>query len=204
MNRHDGIGKIIICRMETVNRTLGRLALLFLLMMHPASMMADYYDTDLLMILSKILPRIVSMSSLDPSEGVPIRVCIVHEDVDRPAAEHFETLLKRNSSDGGDVHGLQSKRTDFSHMAACGKSQLIFLFDARPATVAPALSEAKKFQAIVAAYNTALLSQGADISLFVGRSVMPYLNLSSLKDKNISLDTILLRVSKIYGREKGQ
>ena len=191
-------------RSDIVNRALGRLVLLFLLMMNPASVMADYYDTDLLSIFSKILPRIVSMSSLDPSEGAPINVCIVHEDVDRPAAEHFETLLRQNTLNGEHVHRLQSIRTDFSHVSACGESQLVFLFDAPPAAVEQALSETKKLRTIVAAYNTALLSQGADISLFVGRSVMPYLNLRSLKEKKIRLDTILLRVSKLYGQENGR
>jgi hypothetical protein len=124
--------------------------------------------------------------------------------VDRPAAERFEAMLKQNTSNGGGTRGLQSIRTDFSHVSACGKSQLIFLFDSDPESVARALSEAKKIQAMVAAYNNMLLSRGADIGLFVGRSVMPYLNLGSLKDKNISLDTILLRVSKIYGRENGR
>lgn len=184
-----------------MNRPIIRLGLLFVLILNPVSMMADYYDTDVLTIFSKILPRIVSMSSLDPSEGAPINVCIVHEDVDMPAAKHFEALLKQNTLNSGPVQRLQSIRTDFSHISTCGKSQLIFLFDARPATVARALSEAKKIQAIVAAYNTMFLSEGVDISLYVGRSVKPYLNLRSLKDKNISLDTMLLRVSKIYGQE---
>lgn len=204
MIRHSDIRKYID-RLDIVNRPLGRLALLFLLLlMNPSSMMADYYDTDLLTIFSKILPRIVSMSSLQPSEEEPIRVCIVHEDVDRPAAERFETMLRQNTSNGGDAHGLQSIRTDFSHVSACGKSQLLFLFDANPESVSRALSEAKKIQAMVAVYNNILLSRGADIGLFVGRSVMPYLNLHSLQDKNITLDPILLRVSKIYRRENGR
>ena len=170
------------------------------LLFGPLPLQAEYYDTSLLTIFSKILPRIVALSSLAPKHGETLGVCIVHQDVDAPAAEQFATLLKRTA----EAHSVESIQTDFDHISACRQYPLVFLFDASPETVSKALSELKSPQPLVAAYDTRMLSEGADISLFVGRSVKPYLNLRSLKAKHIRLDALLLRVSKIYGQEPVQ
>lgn len=183
---------------KPVNSLWTRLILPLLLMMNPSPLPAGYYDTDLLTIFAKILPRVVTMSSLNPGENAPISVCIVHEDIDTPAAESFEALLVHSHMKRGNHPPLRSVRTDFSTLSACAQSQLIFFFEAQPDTVAKALDTAGHFRAIIAAYDTALLDRGADVGLYVGRSVMPYINIRSLQDKHITLDTLLLRVSKIY------
>ena len=174
--------------------------ILLLLLLFPLSLRAEYYDKTLLTLFSKILPRIVSFSSLAPREGEPLGVCIVREDVDASAAEAFEILL-RNAAQ---THKIESIQTDFSHISVCGKDQLLFLFDASPATVSAALSSFTDFHPLVASYDARLLSSGADVSLFVGRSVKPYINLKSLKEKEIRLDTLILQVSKIYAQEPVQ
>lgn len=179
-----------------MKRYFGFSVLLFTLF-SPFSLSAAYYDTTLLTLFSKILPRIVSLSSLAPEEGKPLSVCIVREDVDASAAKTFEVML----SDAAHKHVIESIETDFSHMSVCGKSQLVFLFDAPTETVVTALSSFKEFHPMIASYDAKLLSSGADVSLFIGRSVKPYINLKSLKDKQIRLDALILQVSKIYGQE---
>jgi hypothetical protein len=174
--------------------------LLLLLLLFPFSLRAEYYDTTLLTLFSKILPRIVSFSSLAPHEGEPLGVCIVREDVDASAAKAFEILLRNAAR----KHEIESVQTDFSHISVCAKRQLLFLFDASPETVSTALSSFTDFRPLVASYNARLLSSGADVSLFVGRSVKPYINLKSLKEKEIRLDALILQVSKIYGQEPVQ
>jgi hypothetical protein len=171
----------------------GYLAMFFLFF-GTFSLRADYYDTSLLTIFSKLLPRIVALSSLAPTEGEVLGVCIVHQDIDAPAAEQFEKLLKRAVK----AHRVESIQTDFEHITVCRHYRLVFLFDAPPSSVSKALSELTAPQPLVAAYDTHMLSQGADISLFVGRSVKPYLNLHSIKAKKIRFDPLLLRVSKVY------
>lgn len=165
---------------------------------HPTWLEAEYYDTDLLTIFSKILPRVVTMSSLDPAIGAPIAICIVREDIDAAAARRFEALLKQNNAHHGDGHALQTVDTNFARLTECGKSQLIFMFDTRPDNQRQTVLAAQAQGAMIASYSTEMLREGSDISLFVGRSVMPYLNLRTLHEKNISVDTLLLRVSKIY------
>ena len=169
-------------------------------LLFPLSLRAEYYDTTLLTLFSKILPRIVSFSSLAPGEGEPLGICIVREDVDASAAAAFEILL----GNAARRHGIETVQTDFAHIAVCGKRQLLFVFNAPPETVSAALASFTSFRPLVAAYDPRLLSAGADVSLFVGRSVKPYLNLESLKDKGIRLEAIILQVSKIYGQEPEQ
>lgn len=182
-----------------MKRYFGFSVLLFTLFL-PFSLSAAYYDTTLLTLFSKILPRIVSLSSLAPEEGTPLHVCIVREEVDASAAKAFEAML----GSAAHRHEIRSVETDFSHMAECGKSPLVFLFDASPQTVTAALSSFREFHPLVASYDAGLLSSGADVSLFIGRSVKPYINLKSLKEKEIRLDALILQVSKIYGQEPRQ
>ena len=161
---------------------------------------AEYYDTTLLTLFSKILPRVVALSSLAPEEGKPLNVCIVRQDVDMPAAEQFVMLLERAAQ----AHTVKSLQTDFDHIDACKDATLVFVFDTPRKTDADTFVKLTNLPAIVAAYDTRLLEQGADVSLFVGRSVMPYLNLKSLRKKDIRLNAQLLRVSKPYGQEPAQ
>lgn len=172
--------------------------LLFFLMLHPAWLEAKYYDTDILTIFSKILPRIVTMSDLDPAKGNPVTICIVHEDMDGAAARRFEALLKQNNTGRDEAHVLQTVSTDFTRLSKCKKSQLIFMFDTQPENLPRIRQTARKQRVILASYHADILPKGSDLSLYIGRSVMPYLNLRTLEEKNINIDPLLLRVSKIY------
>lgn len=182
-----------------MKRHFGFLLLLSALFV-PGSVKAEYYDTTLLTLFSKILPRIVSASNLAPKAGEPLGVCIVRDEVDASAAAVFGALL----ANAVRTHGIEIVQTDFSHVEVCGKRPLLFLFNASPETVSTALSSLTTFSPMVAAYDYRLLSSGADVSLFVGRSVKPYVNLESLRGKGIRLEPIILQVSKIYGRESEQ
>ena len=172
--------------------------LLFIMILQPNWLKAEYYDTNLLTIFSKILPRIVALSSLHPAEGTPITICIVHEKVDGAAARRFETLLEQNNAHPSGEHTLQSVTTDFAHLDQCTKSQIIFLFDTQTENLLRAIRTAREQKAILASYSAEILRRGSDLSLFVGRSVKPYLNFRTLREKTISIDSHLLRVSKIY------
>lgn len=177
-----------------VNRLRLRLFLLISLTLQPLFLHGSDYDTDLLTIFSKLLPRIIMMSSLKPAPDTPVNICLVHHEMQRSVADGFEAMLIRNNV----IRKIQITHADFGHLSGCKAPQLLFLFEAPPQAFAQTLDQITALGAMAAAYDPHRLAQGADISLFVGRSVVPYVNLQTLLEKNIRLKPLLLRVSKIY------
>ena len=47
-------------------------------------------------------------------------------------------------------------------------------------------------------YDASLLTEGVEVSLFLGRKILPYINVKALNRNTITIDQILLRISKIY------
>ena len=76
------------------------------------------------------------------------------------------------------------------------------MLDSDDERVKKALLFFRKNEVMTMAYDISFLAKGADVSLFMGRTVTPYLNMKSLSDKKILLDNLLLRVSKIYVKDE--
>lgn len=159
---------------------------------------ASSYDNDVLEIFSKILPRFILMSNQKEQSKSNIKICIIHQRVDQTAAIALTQKIHRNYPDGLDGHSLGVIRTDFLHVRGCKNSQLIFVMDTPKAQIANVILYAKSQHALTASYDNALLDDGIELSLFLGRRVVPYINIKALKNSGIELDNILLRVSKIY------
>jgi len=60
-----------------------------------------------------------------------------------------------------------------------------------------------RYKILTIAYDNKMLKNGVDISLFLGRKIVPFLNMKSISKKNIKLDNMLLRISKLLVKEDG-
>ena len=157
---------------------------------------ASNYDNDVLEIFSKVLPRFILMSNQKPK--TQLKICILHEQEDISTALSLIAKIKTNYPNGLQNHQLNLIHTDFLNINRCQGSELIFLFNASNQQISYAVSYAKKQYAITASYDNALLTKGIELSLFLGRRVVPYINVDALKKNGIELDNVLLRISKIY------
>lgn len=171
-----------------------RFLLPIFLLVQPFFLSGNDYDNDLMTIFSKLLPRIVLMSSLKPDNDMPVSICLVHDAMQSALADGFEEMLARHNA----VQGVKVSHADFNNLSGCRSPQLLFVFEASATDFARTVNTITAKNVMVAAYNPHRLIQGADITLFVGRSVVPYINLQGLLKKNIRLKPLLLRVSKIY------
>ena len=156
------------------------------------------YDSDLLNTYSKLSPRFVLMSSQKSKSDLDIKICLVHNQEDEKSAQEFIDLSDMNYPDGIKEYKLSFVKTSYESFETCRSSALLFLFDIDSDTLKKVVTFSLKYQIMTISYNPDYLLEGVDISLFVGREIKPYLNPKSIFSKDIHLDNILLRISKIY------
>lgn len=172
--------------------------LLLALFFNTTMVSATDYDEDVLEIFSKLLPRFVIMSDQKLKIKDQINICVVHEDIEKGAASSLIDKTTRNYPQGIKNYNVKLTQTDFTNLSTCNNSELLFLFNSSEKNINETLIYAKKQKTLTVSYDASLLANGVEVSLFLGRKILPYINVSALKKNSIMVDPILLRISKIY------
>ncbi len=178
------------------------LFLTFLLLFHTVVLNASNYDDDILEIFSKIAPRLILMSSQKEKIQDDIQICILYEDDDKNIALDLIDKINHNYPNGIKNHKLLLLHNNYTQLNSCQNTQLAYLFDTDSYTINKSINFLNQYEILSISYNPQLLQNGVHASLFLGRKVMPYLNIKSIKENGIKLDNILLRVSKIYTKRE--
>ena len=161
---------------------------------------ATTYDNDVLSIFSKIVPRFVMMSSQKEKIKNNIQICILHDDVDKLTALSLIDKINNNYPNGLKNYGINLLNTSYDNIDKCNDSELIFMFNSDKQNIDKTIIFSNKHNILTMSYDNKLLKNGIGISLFIGRKVLPYINMETIKKNKIELNNILLRVSKIYKR----
>lgn len=178
--------------------TYAKVLFIFCLLFSFTAVNAANYDDDVLEIFSKLLPRFIIMSDQKLKIKNQIDICVLHEDVELDAATSLIDKITDNYPAGIKNYNIKLVQTDFTNLSSCKNSELIFLFNTSPKKVSEVLIYAKKQQILSVSYDASLLTEGVEVSLFLGRKILPYINVKALKRNAITIDQILLRISKIY------
>lgn len=174
---------------------------ILLLSIQPGHLHALSYDKDVLEIYANLLPRFVLMSSNKKEIKKSLEICIVHDKVDEQMASMLVNMIEEKYPNG--IKSLQIK----GHLAAydavteCKSSHILFLFNTSTAHIQNTLLFSKEHRQLTISYDPLLLSLGVHLSLFLGRKIVPYVNLQALKENGIEVDNILLNISRIYTKE---
>ena len=164
---------------------------------------ASNYDDDTLNIFSKILPRFIMMSSQKEKIKENIEICILNDNIDSLVATSLINKVKNNYPNGIKNYNINFITSSYKSLNKCENTQLVFMFNSNKENIHNAFNLTNKYQILSMSYDEVLLKDGVNISLFIGRKVVPHLNMQSIKKSKIELNNILLRVSKIYaGTEK--
>ena len=172
--------------------------LLSISLLNTCALYASNYDNDVLNIFSKILPRFIMMSSQKQKIKDKIKICILHDDIDKLTALSLIDKINNNYPNGLKNYGINLLNTSYDNINKCNDSELVFLFNSDKKNISNALKFSNKHNILTMSYDNKLLENGVGISLFIGRKVLPYINIEAIKDNKIELNNILLRVSKIY------
>jgi hypothetical protein len=159
---------------------------------------ASVYDDEVLNIYSKILPRMVLMSNKKNKFKDKIAICIVHDKIDVRAAESLKEKIFSEYPEGIKNYKIKMTDTIYADIESCHDAQMVFLFDSSESNIIKATEFSNKNAIISMSYNAKYLENGVGLSLFLGRKVVPYINMSAFRTTGIELDNVLLRVSKIY------
>ena len=159
---------------------------------------ASVYDDETLTLFSKIMPRMVIMSSQKERIKEKIELCIVNDKIDEHIALSLMDKLHNAYPNGINKNLLRLTNTTYSTIERCQKSQLVFLLSSNEENIQKALQYTQKHTAISMSYDPVYLANGVETSLFLGRKVTPYLNINKLHKNGIEIDNLLIRISKIY------
>lgn len=176
-----------------------RRVLLVLLIVLLGPLHAGGYDDDTLRIFAKIAPRIVLMSSVRDRVKEGIELCIVSEVMDADNAELFGRMILESYPNGMTKYPVVITQAHYRTLGACRDAHLMFLFDTDGEGFDAAIAYADAHRLLDVVYDERLLERGADVSLHLGRKVLPILNLQTLQRKGITMDNPLIRISKIHG-----
>lgn len=169
-----------------------------LVVLNFSSLCAYEYDDDVLGIYSKLSPRFILMSSQKDKIKTEINMCVLHDDVDEVASKTFISKTTNNYPNGLKDYRLKFIDSVYPNLENCKASQLMFLFNTEEKNIISSVEFAKRNKILLLSYDSEILEYGVDVSLFIGRKVTPYVNVDSLKTKDIEFNNVLLRVSKIY------
>ena len=172
--------------------------LIFSLFYNSTVLNASVYNDDLLNIFSKILPRLILMSSQKNRVENDLVICVLYEEVDETTTFSLIDKVHDYYPNGINNHKIRLINSTYSQIDACQKSQLVFMLNTNNKDINKALTFSSKHDILTASYDERLLKDGVSVSLFLGRKVTTYVNMESLRTNGIELDNLLLRISKIY------
>lgn len=174
---------------------------LTIILLYSGILSASVYDDETLTLFSKVIPRMVLMSSQKELIKENIELCIVNDTIDERIALSLTDKLHNAYPNGINKKLLKVTNTTYSTIERCQSSQLLFLLSSNEQNIKKALQYSRKKTAISMSYDPLYLTNGVETSLFLGRKVTPYLNLNELHKNGIEIDNLLIRISKIYLNE---
>ncbi len=165
---------------------------------------ASVYDSDVLDIFSKILPRFILMSSQKNTIKNKIDICILYDKIDERDALLLIDKIDVNNPNGIKNYKINLINSNYSNMDICRDTKLMFMFNTSEQNIEKGVKFSKNHTIFTVSYNSKYLENGVNASLFLGRKVVPYINMNTINDSRLELDNVLVRISKIYVKEDAQ
>lgn len=162
---------------------------------------ASIYDEDILNIFSKVLPRLVLMSSQKNDIKNKINICLLRDEIDERTALLLIERTNKYYPNGIKDYQINFIITSYANISECINTSASFLFNSNDANIKEALEFSHAHRILTISYDSKFLKDGVDISMFLGRKVTPYINAKSIRNKDIELNNTLLRISRIYNSD---
>jgi hypothetical protein len=159
---------------------------------------ADTYQENILNIHAKIFPKIIltDVNIKQKQLKNKIKILIVYRDEESRNAHYLKKkileaypFLEQYSLDVG----LVTYDTFDDHCDA----SVYYLLCAKPDEIQKIVNFAQENGRLTFAYERSYLDYGVSIALDVGKKVVPYINLESLKKSNITLENFIYQVAKV-------
>jgi hypothetical protein len=173
-------------------------AIVMLLM--PFLLWGTTYDATLLQIGAKLFPKVLFMEK-GTNERIQssINLVIVAAPSNKEAAQRLSEMIERQYGGTLSNHLLNlSIVSPKEAMEIKNAHGLILLMEPDEAILPLLLDHASKNKILTFCFDPSLLQKGAAVSLYIGRSVKPYINLTALKQVPFTFEYGFLKLSQPY------
>ena len=171
-----------------------RLFLLYLLLI--SSLSALEYDTTILELEAKIFPKMILYSDTIDKKSTTLRIFIIAQEIDKKSAEYFQDLILTNYPQK--ISGKRVEVTIHTFTKLEQTPDAIIVLDHPEETLYKIALWANEKRVVSLAYDPYYMSYGLSASLYIGKTVKPYLNSVTLKKYNFNFNPYLLKLSKFY------
>lgn len=171
-----------------------------LLIFIPFFLWGTTYDSTLLQIGAKLFPKVILMEkgSSDRIQSV-VNLVIITVPSNKEAAQRLSGMIERQYGGVLSNHSLDvsvvSPKEALSIKNAHG---FILLMDSDDGMLPTLLEHAHKNKILTFSFDPELMKKGSAVSLYIGRSVKPYINLSTLKQVPFTFEYGFLKLSQPY------
>lgn len=158
------------------------------------------YEKTLLKTQAKLAPRFFLMSEGAASDAAEnFGICLVYEAGDEAAVSQFVHALNEAYPQGWKGYPLDIVESEYNAMPTkCRNESMLFLFNSNEGNIEKSVRFAMQNRKITMAYEPAYLEKGVLLSLYVGKSIRPYINLTAAKRAGIHFSSALKRISKVW------
>lgn len=173
---------------------------IILLFFIPYYLWGTIYDPALLQIGAKIFPKVAMMEKgTNDRIQSTVHFVIVATPSNKPAAHDLSEMIRRQYGEALSNYPLSvSIVSPKEALEAKNVHGFILLMESDDSMLQPLLEYAHKNKTLTFSFDPTLLQKGAAISLYIGRSVKPYINLSTLKKVPFTFEYGFLKLSQPY------
>lgn len=165
----------------------------------PLWLAAYQYEQVLLRTEARLAPRILLMTNgVSYFAANRFTVCIIGKEED-DAAKQFRQYLAGYYPNGWQYHTMQTVISDFASMQErCRESEMLFVLRGSTEEIRQVVEYAASTRKVTMSYLWDYLDDGILVSLYVGKDIKPYLNMTRAKQSGFVFDNDLKRVSKFW------
>ena len=171
-----------------------KLLLLYFLVV--SSLSALEYDATILELEAKIFPKMLLFSDSLDKKSQKLSIYIIAQEIDVKNAEYLQDLIHTYYPEKISGKKIEVSIKEFQEFSK--KPDAIIVLDCDEERLHKIANWANKNGVISLAYDPYYMSYGILASLYIGKSVKPYLNSVTMKKYNFSFNPYLLKLSKFY------
>ena len=176
---------------------------IFLLLFFYSHIFALYIDESLLNIHATLLPKLAFMDSKykEKLDNNSLSIIIFYSKNNYASATILQKSILKKYPNGIKNYPLKLLLLPYTVKQKI-QANIYYLMPAEEQELKRVLEMAKREKVLTFSYLEENLAQGSTLALSIGVKVKPILNLAALKESNISIHDVLLKISTIYRKER--
>lgn len=173
---------------------------IFALILIPTILLSGSYDKALLQIGAKLFPKIAFIEK-GTKERIrsTLNFVIVTTPSNQASAYELREMIQRQYPNG--INNFPLNLSIASARESLDMTNIhgfILLLDPNEPLLEPLMEHAYQYKILSFSLEPSLLQKGVAVSLFIGRSVKPYINTTTLKQTPFTFDYGFLKLSQPY------